>query len=308
MGKLVVARKKDDIVIYTPQAAIDNSSCLIAHARNRELLQGKHDIHRYGESMGYTRQYPIKSDAVLQRLIFDVLDTGRGIDCKADDKRPPGNLPGRDGDHTTPFTMLQGQVVNAIVGVGKFTAWRNLEATLKVYKGLPGFATSKKQTQECKADMGGSIYPVQELLENGGDLNQLTVAANVMVALRNQIDLSARESMGGGGKGEPKWAGALQDLERKFYLEGKDPAKLDGLKAKYKIMRDNIIVNMILAFDHGRVDTLDPKNKERVWKQHCITVTDAYPQLAEAAEITYKDLLPMQQSARDRWFEMYRKN
>ena len=95
--------------------------------------------------------------------------------------------------------------MNAIVGVGKFTAWRNLEATLKVYKGLPGLATSKKQTQECKADMGGSIYPVQELLENGGDLNQLTVAANVMVALRNQIDLSARESMGGGGKGEPKW-------------------------------------------------------------------------------------------------------
>ena len=49
-------------------------------------------------------------------------------------------------------------------------------------------------------------------------------------------------------------AGALQDLERKFYLEGKDPAKLDGLKAKYKIMRDNIIVNMILAFDHGRLE------------------------------------------------------
>lgn len=245
-------------------------------------------------------------DNTIQRMVEEIKTTDRGLDCKVDAKRPKGNLKNSDGDHTTPFTVLQNQVQNCITGADDIAmAWQNLKVTLDLYKTLPGFATSTKQVRECKGEIGGYVYNCETMVTNKGDLNALLSAADAMIAMRNQMDLSAYKGTGGGGNAEQIWAGGLQDLERKFYLKSKNKIDLDQLKANCKADKINIMQNMLLAFDHGRIESLTPNNQQRIWEQHCRTIRDAYWQVSDAAGITYDELVTKQAAASEEWFKLY---
>lgn len=253
-----------------------------------------------------------RSAPVIQRLLTKIEMTKKGLDCDWDGDRPTGNLKSSDGDHTTPFIVLQSQVINAIIGTDLETAWKNLALTFDLYKKLPGFSLSKTYIQNGQADLGRMRYDINVIMKTGGDLNNLLHAANVLIAFRNQMELSARKTMGGGGKNEGNLAGGLYFMERKFFLigreeEGEDEEKTEE-RDKYKEycfeQRENIILNMIMAFDHGRVDDLS--NKKDIWKQHAMTITDAYPQLCEAAKISSDDIVKLQATGRKLWYEKFK--
>jgi len=170
---------------------------------------------------------------------------------------------------------------------------------------LPGFSFSKLFLRKGVADLGGYLFDVDTILSTGGNEEALLHAANVLIAFRNQIELSARKTMGGGGKNEGGLAGALQDWERKFFLIGSNEEKLNLYKNECFDSRKDIIVNLILAFDHGRVEDLS--NKKDIWKQHAMTITDAYPQLCEAAKITSEEIIKLQGTGSKLWHEKYGK-
>ncbi len=199
---------------------------------------------------------------VAQRMINLAIDGNNIVYTHQDAKRPSGCLPGgSQGDHTTPFTSLQDQIANAIEEVTLADAWTNLADTLAVYKTLPGWGESKSFTRTTFGNY------VEGLIKTGGDINALQSAVNQLLALRNQIALTSLPK-GGHGNAEGKWAGSLQYQERKFQL-GQTPA----------LSKTGVMDYMWKAFDHGRVNQLGDTNRDKIIRQHAITMADAYPQL-----------------------------
>jgi hypothetical protein len=234
-----------------------------------------------------------RSAAAVQRMITRIwVDANGGLQCSDSSERPPTNI-GTQGDHSTPFVMLQQEIVNAISSAPLDEAWDNLRATYEVYQELPGFSDSKISVQQGVSQWRGYQYNVNELLQMKGDANALLTAANAMLALRNQIALSAMLG-GGGGHGEGSLAGGLHWAEKK--------ARSNNLPSR--VTRDGVILNMGMAFDHGRNDRrrdLAPA----AWRQHCMTVVSAYPFLSENLKITADILFPMQAQFSELWHKKY---
>jgi len=209
------------------------------------------------------------STPVAQRFIYLSIDDDDIIYTQQDGKRPPGGLPqGKQGDHTTPFTVLQNQIANAIEGVSLSDAWVNLYDTLTVYVNLPGWKESSKWVQD-------KVGPhVEGLLKKKGDGAALQTAVDNLLELRNQIGLTSLPK-GGFGNAEGKWAGSLQYQERQFQL-GNSP----GLNKK------GVLDYIWKAFDHGRVNNLQSQDKiDAIILQHAQTMADAYPQLNKSVGI-----------------------
>lgn len=212
---------------------------------------------------------------VLQRKIYVALDKDSIVSTDWDDKRFPTNLSNEQGDHTTPHTVLQSQISNAIEGVKLVDAWSNLEDTYKVYQSLPGWSLTKKFVTSSAANILDPLFQ-----KKNGDINALQTAVHIMLWLRNQIEYTALKK-GGYGKGEAKWAGGLQQAERKFQLGG-DPG----------VVKKDVVISMWMAFDHGRFNNLQNTQKQKdILKQHCITIVDAYPLVAKSVGLNANGLL-----------------
>jgi hypothetical protein len=241
-----------------------------------------------------------RSPLLVQRMISELKTDANGmIGCKYDTERPPGIIKDHEGDHSTPFITLQQEVVNAIAGTNLKGAWTNLLLTYKVYTSLPGWATSKASVQKGTSEWRGYQYNLPDMLQAGGDLDQLLSAANAMLALRNQIDLSAMlgKKKKGAGNAEGSLSAGLH------HYEGKARGGADISDA-----RNDIIYNMCLLFDHGRNDGRASDDlADNTWWQHCITVVSAYPSVAERGKITPKDLYPLRKKYSARWHELYEK-
>ena len=214
------------------------------------------------------------SNGVVQPMIYVAIDSDGHVETQTDEKRPPGCCSGKQGDHTTPFTALQSEIVNAIEGVLASEAWDNLADTLNVYKRLPGWDESTKWVTD-------TIAPhVKGLLNSKGDVNALQNAVDQMLGLRNQIALTSYPK-GGHGNAEGIWAGSLQHQERQFQL-GHKPV----------LTKDEVLDFIWKAFEHARFNNLQSSDRqEAIIKQHAITMHDAYPQLIASVGITEKDIV-----------------
>jgi hypothetical protein len=235
--------------------------------------------------------------APVQRMISTIKDTGKGLQAAYDTERPRGIIPDHEGDHMTPFVTMQHEVVNAISGTDLQGAWNNLTATYKVYTSLPGWASSGARVQRGQADLNGYYFDVPNMLATGGDLDALLNAANAMVALRNQIDLSAMKGKKAKGVGhdEGGLAGGLQ-----YYEQLARGGKIDASA------KSDVIINMCMLFDHGRNDgRSDSDIADSTWEQHCRTVISAYPELASAANVALKDILPLRATYSKKWHAKY---
>lgn len=212
---------------------------------------------------------------VIQRMIGLRIDTDSIVYTQQDLKRPPGlGKGGSQGDHSTPYTVLQDQVANAIEMVSLSDAWTNLMDTFITYTKLPGWDESIKHIKETTASF------VLNLLKTKGDINALQGAVSNMLALRNQVALTSFPN-GGHGNGEAKWAGSLQHQERQFQL-GHTP----------QLKQKDVIGYMWKAFDHGRLNRMKSEAKQKaVLTQHAMTISDAYPLLSKATKIDTKVLL-----------------
>ena len=214
---------------------------------------------------------------VVQRELSNINTDGDGkYTVKTDSDRPPTNLPSSQGqgDHLTPWSVIQDQVVNCIAGKTKKEAWGNLSHTLDVYKDLPGWSSSSQWVKNVLAPH------VAGLLASGGDAQELLDAANQMLRLRNQIDLTAVPG-GTGGHGEAAYQGGLQYQETQLQ---KGKALGSG------VTKTAVMDFMWKAFEHGRHDSMNTTKQKRVRAQHVSTMLDAYWQLAEAKGISASDL------------------
>ncbi|MEM7036775.1 MAG: hypothetical protein AAF570_07345, partial [Bacteroidota bacterium] len=119
------------------------------------------------------------SEGVVQRKVKVTEGKAGKMLAKPAGSRPPG-LGGKQGDHTTPYKVLQDQVANAITGATLEEAWGNLRATLAIYKTLPGWDQSTVFVRETMGD------DVEVVLAAEGDVAALHSAANYMLRLRNQ--------------------------------------------------------------------------------------------------------------------------
>lgn len=240
----------------------------------------------------------LKGPAPMQRMIAGLSEGSKGLEVKADNDRPPGIIKDQEGDHMTPFVTLQHEIINAIAGADLKGAWANLQETFKVYQSLPGWSESKTSVQQGTSSYGRYIYDVPNLLATGGDLDALLVAANAMLALRNQIGLSAMKGKKAKGVGhaEAEWAGGLQSLEQKARAGTVDPYS----------KRDDILVNMGILFDHGRNEGRDSDDlAEKTWEQHCRTIVSAYPELATQAKIDWQDVDKCRKASSKKWHALY---
>ena len=213
------------------------------------------------------------SNGVMQRVI-KVSMKGNIVVTKQDSKRPVGGVSGgKQGDHTTPFTVLQNELANAVEGSTLADAWASLLDTYNVYTNLPGWAISTKYVTNT---LGNYVF---NLLTAEGDVKALQVAINQMLVLRNQIALTSLPK-GGHGNAEGKWAGSLQYQERQLQL-GHQP----------DVDKDEVIEYMWNAFDHKRVDKLGDAKRDEIIEQHATTMEDAYPQLNEYMNIDADDIM-----------------
>lgn len=212
---------------------------------------------------------------VIQRWINLAITPDDIVKATMDVGRPARtNIGGSQGDHTTPFTVLQSQIRNSIAETNINDAWVNLRDTYQIYQQLPGWPDS---TQWVKVDLKGEL---DTLFAHKGDINNMQLVVTKMLVFRNQIALTAIAN-GGHGHAEGTHAGALQDAERKLQL---GHALVNT--------QDQVIVTMWKSFDHGRVNQMtsaDKKNK--TLEQHCITIVDAYPILSGLVGLTPAILL-----------------
>jgi hypothetical protein len=233
----------------------------------------------------------------VQRLIATIrTDKSDQIVCTLDDERPPGNIKEHDGDHSTPFISLQHEIVNAISGADLVEAWDNLAATYKVYQSLPGWSLSKPTVQKGISELKGFLYDVPAMLAGKGDLQALLNTGNAMLALRNQIGLSAMQGkkQKGTGKAEATYSGGLHHLEAEV-RRGKDASA----------QKDEVVFSMCMLFDHGRNEGRTPALADATWNQHCQTMISAYPMLAIACKISHADLYPLREEYRKEWDTKY---
>lgn len=202
------------------------------------------------------------------------MDQDEIVFAKSDAFRPSNtNLGSTQGDHTTPFTVLQNQVVNSIQKTFFDDAWVNLEDTFEHYQTLPGWATTKKWVRD------GYSSVLKSAFANQANLNELCKAANNMLHLRNQIDFTALPN-GGHGKGEGTWAGSLHYQERQLQMDKGTTATQYG-----------VICYMWKAFDHERVNNLGTDKRTNTLRQHCMTIIDAYPMLSGRVGLNADTLL-----------------
>ena len=206
---------------------------------------------------------------MVQRKIYLHIDGDGIVTTVTDDHRPPGmaDSGGAQGDHLTPFTVLQDQIVNAIEFSSLEHAWVNLESTYGVYRTLPGWPSTAKWVRE------GYTQRLDKAFVARGDIDDLQAAVTLMLELRNRVGLTSVPK-GGGGHAEAKWAGGLQHQERQFQL-GHAP----------KPDRGDVIGYMWMAFEHGRVEQMGDEKRALVVRQHAVNVTDAYPQLCGALKL-----------------------
>jgi len=151
------------------------------------------------------------------------------------------------------------------------------------------------------------MYNVPELIITKGNLDSLIFAANCLLSWRNQIKFSALKTRGRGGKNEAGYVGPIRNYERKFFLANNNPNRLKIIREKCLNDDDKIIYNLIMAFDHGRIASLSVAKKSEIWKQHCITIIDAYPQVCAAAKISWFKLFQLFRFASDEWHRKYPK-
>lgn len=220
------------------------------------------------------------SGNTIQRKVYLKIDQDSIVYTKQDGDRPQGQG-GHQGDHSTPYTVLQDEVANAIEMVSLSDAWINLVDTFATYTKLPGWEESTKHVKETTANY------VSNLLTAKGDIDALQKAVDCMLVLRNQVGLTSFPK-GGHGNGEAKWAGSLQYQERQFQL-GHSP----------KLNQGEIIDYMWKAFEHGRLSKMKNEDKKKAFLvQHAMTISDAYPQLSKAMKVD-KDVLLANYRKRD---------
>ncbi len=188
-------------------------------------------------------------------------------------RRPGTGLPGgSQGDHTTPFAVLQDQVKNAIAELTVVQAWTALDATYQVYRSLPGWPSLLKK-----------FYPDRDDLEiklaAGGDIGALNIAANRLLSLRQKIPFT-NIPKGGRGQSEGYILSGIRQAERKLQLN-------PGAVLHKSVTRAAAMFDMLKAFDFKRVSRVkNAKRKKDILLQHCITIQDAYPLLSQRLGIT----------------------
>jgi len=267
------------IVRGFPFHFVDNRPEALAQRKLQDIVNSSAQTKYVAKSQSVANSerpefYWAEARHVVQRSVLIGIDEDNIICTGVDAERPPGCLPGgSQGDHTTPFTSLQGQIANAIEGVTLDNAWVNLADTLVVYTSLPGWAQSTKYTRETYYNY------VNDLIQSRGNIEKLRLAANRLLALRNQIALTSLPN-GGHGNAEGTWAGTLQYQERQFQL-GYQPV-LD---------RNQILDYIWKAFDHGRVNALGEEKRNQIIRQHAITMADAYPQLNASTNINPNEIV-----------------
>ncbi len=239
----------------------------------------------------------MKNAAPAQRMISKLVESDNGIRVTRDEKRPPGVIKDSEGDHMTPFVVLQHEIINAIADVDIDEAWGALKATYSVYEALSGWEKSKTSVQEGKSNFKGYIWDVPALLDAGGDIDALCTAANAMLALRNQIGLSAMKGKQakGAGHAEATWAGGLHHEE-----------KLERSGKATTATRKEVLFNMGMLFDHGRNDKrTDGDLAEETWFQHCETMVSAYFRLAKSLKIEWMDVCVKREYFSKEWHKLY---
>jgi hypothetical protein len=207
---------------------------------------------------------------IIQRKINVFLNKKDSkVIAKTDSKRPPGAIFGKQGDHLTPFAVLQAQIKNAVHLQTLPEAWSSLHTTFRKYEDLPGWSNTKKSVLKKAYDY---LLP---LLEKQGSIGNLQKAVNLMLEVRNQVGLSAVKG-GTKGHGEGKWHGGLQYLEE----------QLQKNSSIGNTTTNDVLFNMFNLFEHQRFNAMNSNTKkELVIEQHAMTITDAYPSLSERLKI-----------------------
>jgi len=223
---------------------------------------------------------PAAAAPVVQRMLT-VRYTAEGLVAVTQTtRRPPDALPdGSQGDHTSPYVVIQAAIANAIAMQRPADAWGSLQETYAGYQTLPGWELSRKGHIARYTAALDAVFTLPVSAEN------LHQAANLLLALRNGLALTSI-ARGGGGHGEGGWAGGLQHLETRLQREQEIDAE-----------RSDVLINMWSLFDHGRVSAATSAERVAlIQQQHALTIVDAYPMVSAHFGITADDVLKELQS------------
>lgn len=223
----------------------------------------------------------VPENDVVQRKI-KVKENDGIATATGDGKRPPGSLSdGGQGDHTTAYVTFEHQMINAIYGMNLPTAWNSLLATHRTILDLPGYAISANwltKLSDRKYQENSKVKPKHVTIDDIGSY------ANFLLEVRNRLALTSLPTSGGstGGRNEATHAGGLQE-EEKNIRNGKD--------SKYE--KTDIMTSMIKLLDHDRLNSSvkDSNKMDMILDQHIKSILDSYWRVAEAYDISEKDLL-----------------
>ena len=255
---------------------LGHGTSIVKSSRSLHLQRAVKHPQLYGipDDNGLENSFCSRGVVQQQRIYVGVRMKDNVILTTPYGKRPSRTcLPGsKQGDHTTPYTSLESQVANAIEGVTLDEAWDNLMETFMVYKTLPGWEESKVFVKRDSANH------LEASLNTKGDLAALRLATQRMLELRNQIELTSLPN-GGSGNAEGTWAGSLQYQER-FCQRGNPPS----------LNKNSVIEFVWKAFEHRRVNNLEQEKRDKIIRQHSITMADAYPQLMKELGIDARQI------------------
>lgn len=282
-------RKLNEMIVNSPsmtarkvtdEAILQAKSAWPASARLRQPGQLPSTVPTRSATGAQARQTGGKpahviDGAVLQRMVDVRLGKDNLVKAKLSTKRPRGGAGnGSQGDHITPFGVLQSQLANAVAEQTLTNAWDALSGTYFHYKELPGWDTTPQWIL-------GYDHQVLAQLLTQGDIKALQATITLMLTIRNSLDLTSIKG-GTKGHGEGTWLGGLNDLERKLQLNKTLPNT---------ITKAQVIFNMVELFEHGRYQAMTSKRRKgQVVEQHSLTIVDAFPLLSAHFRVTSDDV------------------
>lgn len=213
----------------------------------------------------------VSNSAVIQRVpLWAAIKTdssGKISSTKMDGDRPPGNLRGHTGDHTTPYITFLHMAINNVHGRTLKKAMENLVIVMERIKQMPGYANAGPVTKKPLDNYADPYISWGSSLKSPttGDVESMMVA---VVALRNAVPMSAYlNKVSTGGQNEAGTAGGLHHAE--------------SLARAGKPITGNPLVNVFQTFDWGAPGAKTDQEWADLVNQHMLSIRESYPALFE---------------------------
>lgn len=183
--------------------------------------------------------------------------------------RPPGNLRGHDGDHTTPYVSFLHIAINNVLGKNLSDAVENLKLAMERIKEFPGYANASSYVRkplDTHADFWID-WADNAMAPTTSEVEQMMVA---VVQLRNAVPMSAYlNRVSTGGNNEANTAGGLHYAER--LARAGNGGSIKG----------NPLVNVFQTFDWAAPGSRTNEEWGALLTQHIRSIRESYPYLFE---------------------------